>query len=430
MRVAFLTLGCKVNQYETQLLKEQFSALGYEESEINETADVFIINSCTVTAYANKKASQYIHKIRRTNPHSVIALIGCFPQAFPEEAIEIAETDIICGTRDKFKITELVNEFLQNHKKIIKVFPHEKGEPFENQCTTAHEEKTRAFLKIEDGCERFCAYCIIPKARGPVRSKPIAEIIKETEILVENGYKEIVLVGINLAMYGYDIGLRLIDAVREVCKVKGVQRVRLGSSEPMLVTAQDFIEMAGFKNICPQFHVALQAGCDKTLIRMGRIYNTDEYREIINVIKSDFVNPAITTDIIVGFPGETDEDFAETVNFVKEAGFAQTHIFPYSRRESTAADKMSDQVPEFVKTERAKELHEICDIERHKFLESQVGTIAEVLFENTVTDLGRKGHSLNYTPVFVNSPKAIRGEIHKVKIKATTDDGCIGEIID
>ncbi len=430
MRVAFLTLGCKVNQYETQLLKEQFLTLGYEETEINKTADVYIINSCTVTAYANKKARQAIHKIRRENPQAIIALTGCFPQAFPQEATEISEADIICGAKEKLRIYELIKEFSKNHERIIRIFPHKKGEKFESQSTTAHEDKTRAFLKIEDGCERFCAYCIIPKARGPVRSKPIDEIIKETEILVKNGYKEIVLVGINLAMYGYDIGLRLIDAVREVCRVDGVQRVRLGSSEPMLVTAEDFKEMATFKNICPQFHVALQSGCNKTLKHMGRIYNTDEYRQIINVIKSDFENPAITTDIIVGFPGETDEDFAQTVNFVKEAGFAQTHIFPYSRRENTAADQMPDQVPEFVKTERAKQLHEICNAQRQKFLESQVGTVAEVLFENTVTNLGRKGHSLNYTPVFVDSPQAVRGEIHKVRIKATTDDGCIGEIID
>ena len=430
MRVAFLTLGCKVNQYETQLLKEKFKALGYEETELSEKAEVYIINSCTVTAYANKKARQSIHRIRRNNPDSVIALIGCFPQAFPEEALDIKEADIIVGTYDKLKICDFVKEFSQKHEKIIRVTPHPKGEKFENQKTSAHEDKTRAFLKIEDGCERFCAYCIIPKARGPVRSKPIADIINETEILVKNGYKEIVLVGINLAMYGYDIGLRLIDAVREVCRVKGVERVRLGSSEPMLVTADDFKEMAAFKNICPQFHVALQAGSDKTLKRMGRIYNLDEYREIISVIKSDFENPAITTDIIVGFPGETNEDFNETVNFVKEMGFAQTHIFPYSRREGTSADKMTNQVPELVKTERVRLLNEIAHIERQKFLKSQVGTVAEVLFENTVTELGRKGHSLNYTPVFVSSKRAVRGEIHKVKIKATTEDGCIGEIID
>ncbi len=430
MRVAFLTLGCKVNQYETQLLKEQFLNLGYEETQINKTADVYIINSCTVTAYANKKARQAIHKIRRENPQAIIALTGCFPQAFPQEATEIFEADIICGAKDKLHIAELIKEFSLNHERIIRIFPHKKGEKFESQSTTAHEDKTRAFLKIEDGCERFCAYCIIPKARGPVRSKPIDEIIKETEILVKNGYKEIVLVGINLAMYGYDIGLRLIDAVREVCRVDGVQRVRLGSSEPMLVTAKDFKEMATFKNICPQFHVALQSGCNRTLKHMGRIYNTDEYRQIINVIKSDFENPAITTDVIVGFPGETDEDFSETVNFVKEAGFAQTHIFPYSRRENTAADQMPDQVPEFIKTQRAKQLHEICNAQRQKFLESQIGTVAEVLFENTATSLGRKGYSLNYTPVFVDSPQAVKGEVHKVKIKATTDDGCIGEIID
>lgn len=429
MRVAFYTLGCKVNQYETQLLKEHFKELSYEECSPREKADIYIVNSCTVTSHSNKKARQFIHKIKRDNPDSIVALIGCFPQVFTEEAMLIEEADIICGTKNKNQISDLIEEFKLTGKRIVKVMPHKKGETFEKQKTSAHEDKTRAFLKIEDGCERFCSYCIIPMARGPVRSKEIEDIIKETEVLVKNGYKEIVLVGINLAMYGYDKGLRLIDAVKAVCGVKGVERVRLGSSEPMLVTAEDFKEMSKYKNLCPHFHVALQAGCDKTLKSMNRIYNKEEYREIIDTIRENFENPAITTDIIVGFPGETDEDFEETLDFAKEMNFAQVHVFPYSRREGTKADFMPNQVEEYIKTQRSKTLIEECGVMRNNFLNSQVGKIMPVLFENTVNENGRMGHTMNYTPIFVNSSEAKQGQIQNVLVTKAFDEFCIGELI-
>ena len=266
-------------------------------------------------------------------------------------------------------------------------------------------------------------------ARGPVRSKEIADIVKETEVLINNGYKEIVLVGINLAMYGYDKGLRLIDAVKAVCNIDGVERVRLGSSEPMLVTAEDFKEMSKYKNVCPHFHVSLQAGCDKTLKNMNRIYNKEDYRKIIRTINENFENPAVTTDVIVGFPGETDEDFNETLEFVKEMNFAQVHVFPYSRREGTKADLMTNQVEEYIKTQRSKILIEECESIRKKFLSSQVGKIMPVLFENTVNENGRMGHAMNYTPIFVNSPKALQGHIQNVLITEAFEEYCIGKLV-
>ncbi|MEG3006723.1 MAG: tRNA (N(6)-L-threonylcarbamoyladenosine(37)-C(2))-methylthiotransferase MtaB [Oscillospiraceae bacterium] len=430
MRIAFYTLGCKVNQYETQLLKEHFSSLGYVECDVEEKADVYIVNSCTVTLAANKKSRQVIHRFRRINPDAIIALIGCFPQAFANEAELIKEADIISGTKDKLSISNLIDEFMQNGERIVRITPHKPQEKFENTTSTAHEEKTRAFVKIEDGCERYCAYCIIPKARGNVRSKPIDSIVEEVKILAEKGYKEVVLVGINLAMYGVDLGLRLVDAVKAVCKVEGIERVRLGSSEPMLVTIDDFVQMAEYKNVCPHFHIALQSGSDAVLKRMKRPYNTEQYKNIIDAVRENFDNPAITTDIIVGFPDETDEEFNQTIDFVKKLNLAMAHIFPYSRREGTVAYDMPNQVPESVKTKRAKILHEVCEELRKNYLKSQIGTKALVLFENTTNEYGRMGHTPNYTQVYGKNEIAKRGEIKQVLITDVVEEFCIGEIIE
>lgn len=429
MRVAFYTLGCKVNQYETQLLKEQFSQKGYEICEPNEIADVYLVNSCTVTQMANKKSRQAIHKFKRENPNAVVALMGCFPQAFKDEACLINEADIIIGTKNKNNVLNYVEKFLQDNKKVIDVIPHKNGEKFENGAFVSHEDKTRAFVKIEDGCERYCAYCIIPKARGKVRSKPIDEIAAEVSALVKNGYKEIVLVGINLAMYGVDFNLRLIDAVKAVCEIKGVERVRLGSSEPMLVTAEDFLEMSKYKNICPHFHIALQSGSDEVLKNMNRPYTTEQYSEIIKTVRENFDNPAITTDIIVGFPGETDEQFNETIEFVKNINLSMVHIFPYSRREGTKAYDMPNQVSEFKKTQRAKALNDVCEKLKKDFLNNQVGVKTKVLFENTTNQYGRMGHTPNYTQVYVCDNSIKRGDIKDVVITQVIDDFCIGKLL-
>ena len=336
-RIALTTVGCKVNQYETEVLAELFRARGYEVVSPDAEAEICLLNSCTVTSTGDQKTRQLLRRMKKRNPGAIAVLTGCFPQAFPEAAAAIPEADIVTGELARAKIPDLVERFFQTGERIVEIPEHKRGEEFESMQVTGLGNRTRAYVKIEDGCERYCSYCIIPKARGPIRSKPMEDIERELLSLAEAGYKEVVLVGINLSSYGKEIGLRLIDAVRLACSVPGIKRVRLGSLEPELLSDEDIHEMASFPTFCPQFHLALQSGCDRTLRSMNRHYDTAEYERIVRTIEKAFDGemPALTTDIMVGFPGETDEDFQASADFAEKIGFARVHVFSYSRREGT-----------------------------------------------------------------------------------------------
>ncbi|HAN44580.1 MAG TPA: tRNA (N(6)-L-threonylcarbamoyladenosine(37)-C(2))-methylthiotransferase MtaB [Ruminococcaceae bacterium] len=429
MRAAFYTLGCKVNQYETQILMQNFSALGYDIVDAEQQADIYVVNSCTVTASGDKKTRQIMRRFRRENPAAKIVLTGCFPQAFPNAAAMLPEADVITGSYNRAGLIAALQRCLATGERVVDITPHKRGETFESMKAEGFYEHTRAFVKIQDGCERYCSYCIIPTARGPVRSKPLDAIKDELARLARQGYKEAVLVGINLSCYGSDINLRLIDAVEAACDIHGIERVRLGSLEPELLTDGDIIRLSQMDKLCPQFHLSLQSGCDATLKRMNRHYDTVEYTRIVDSLRRHFENPAITTDIMVGFPGESDEEFEQSLQFAKNIGFAQAHIFAYSRRDGTAAAKMPNQVPQSVKAKRAELMAMAAAELKQSFLKSQIGRTEQVMFENTQNELGTEGYTKNYTPVCVRSQHDIRRKLLTVKITGAGGDFCTGEIV-
>ena len=341
MRAAFYTLGCKVNQYESQAMEELFRRRGYEIVPPSQEAELYIVNSCTVTSSGDKKTRQIVRRLRREHPLAVVALTGCLPQTDPRAAEELPEADLVLGTRERRTVVEAVEEYLARRQRLVRVLPHEAEEPFEPLEALGDDGHTRAFLKIQDGCTQFCAYCIIPFARGPLRSRELAALREEIAGLAAAGYREVVLTGINLSLYGRELGLRLPDAVEATASVPGIDRVRIGSLEPELLTDEDIARLAAVPQLCGQFHLSLQSGCDATLARMNRHYTAARYREIAGALREKFPGCAITTDVITGFPGETPEEFAETCRFVREMGFAMVHIFPYSVRPGTPAAGMT-----------------------------------------------------------------------------------------
>ncbi len=431
MRASFFTLGCKVNQYETQILKQLFSAHGYDIVQFGEAADVCVINSCTVTDIGDRKNRQALHRARRENPGAVLALTGCMPQAFPEQSQLLTEADVVTGSYNRKGLLAAIQTHLATGERVIDIASHHRGEQFEQMQADAFIEHTRAFVKIEDGCERYCSYCIIPTARGPVRSKPIEALQNELTALSSAGYREAVLVGINLSCYGSDIGLRLIDAVRCAANTPGIERVRLGSLEPELLTRKDIRAMKELPGFCPQFHLSLQSGCDETLRRMNRHYTTAQYMDIVEMIRAEFDNCALTTDIMVGFPGETDEEFEQSLAFFRAVGFAKAHVFAYSMREGTRAAQMNGQVPQQVKTTRSRRMLQAADHARDVFLRTQVGRTESVLFESRENDYFC-GYTANYTPVKMLCPAdaALRGQIFSVCITDVSEDGCIAQPTD
>ncbi len=430
MRIAFTTLGCKVNQYETELLAELFAKEGYDIVESQDYADIYVVNSCTVTASGDKKTRQLLRRLKKQNPAAIAVLTGCYPQAFPEEAEKVTEADIITGTRNRRELPAIVREALAGGQRIVRIPAHERREAFESMSVTGLRGRTRAFIKIQDGCERYCSYCIIPTSRGPIRSKPLDELCEELKVLGAAGYREVVLVGINLSSYGADLGLRLIDAIELACTVPGIERVRLGSLEPELLTADDIARMAAQPKFCPQFHLALQSGCDKTLRAMNRHYDAAEFERITVDIRHAFENPSFTTDIMVGFAGETEQDFEESVAFAKKIGFAKMHVFSYSRRPGTAADKRPNQIPPAVKEDRSRRMLAAAAEMRKSFLLSQLGKTEEVLIETTRSPLGFEGFTKNYTPVYVDCPENLCGTIQKIRLDAVLEEHCVGSIID
>lgn len=434
MKSFYYTFGCKVNQYETENIKEAMLSQGYEATDDHAEAEVCIINTCTVTAQSDSKCRQLIHKIRKDNPECLIVLAGCFPQAFEKQATEMSECDIIVGTGAKKEIPQLIKEYITHGERIVKIVPREKGEAFEKMTNTGADSKTRAYIKIQDGCDQYCTYCIIPKARGHICSKPLEDIAPEVQQLVDSGHKEIILTGINLCCYGRDFkdGTRLIDAIETACGCKGDFRVRIGSIEPELISDSDIQRMAKLEKLCPHFHLSLQSGCDETLKRMNRHYDTAEYETLCKKLREHFPNCAITTDIMVGFAQETEEEFQQSLDFAKRIAFAEAHIFPYSRRPGTVADRMSGQLDRKSKHRRAAQMAQVCNETKAAYLQSLVGTVQEVLFEKETSPKYHQGHAPNYVTVKIpreSENVSLRRQLIKIKITSADGEFCYGDTI-
>ena len=427
MRAAFYTLGCKVNQYETEYMSELLKNAGFEIVSPTEEADYYIVNSCTVTATADQKTRQNIRKFKRKHPNSTVILTGCMPQAFPEEADALKEADIVLSNKNDGDILSLINEYQINKKRIIEINSHQQGDCFGECKITNFNDRIRAFVKIEDGCDRFCSYCIIPKSRGRVRSKSLNSLKAEVDALAENGIKEIVLVGINLSAYGKDENFDLVDAVKICAENKNIIRIRLGSLEPDHITDDIIDRLSKINKFCPQFHISLQSGCNKTLKNMNRHYTAEEYKSLCDKLRSTFNDASITTDVMVGFHQETQEDFNISLDFVKEIEFEKVHVFPYSERTGTAASKKGDDVPKAEKECRAEIMIKATDEIRHNYLHALVGRKAEVLFESEVEEGIYQGYTKSYLPVRIKSNKNIIGSLITVTIKDYCDDFCIAE---
>lgn len=428
MKFHIITLGCKVNQYESELMSELLISSGYKKCDDHIDADVCIINTCTVTATGDAKCRKYIHRVRRENPDVILVLCGCMTQASAGNIDIYADCDIVMGNTSRRDIVCLLDEYLKDRRQIIRISPHTKDEAFEPMSIGRFEERTRAFVKIEDGCNRFCTYCIIPYARGRVRSKSIDSLREEVEKLASAGYKEMVLVGINLSAYGIDIGADIYDAVEAVSRVEGIKRVRLGSIEPERMDRDILKKLSGIKEFCPHFHLSLQSGCDETLRRMRRHYTTSEYAGIVADIRELFDNPSITTDVMVGFVGETEDEFKASVEFCDSIGFAKAHVFPYSIRKGTAAERMNGHIPESDKHRRADIMIHHTDAQEKHFLQSQVNKKSTVLIERTVDDYS-VGYTANYTKVRAYDVSLISGELYDVIITGWQYDYCVGEVL-
>lgn len=427
MKVTFYTLGCKVNQYETESMREQLTAAGYDCFGDTRDADIVVINSCTVTAESDRKTRQAVRKYRRMLPNAIIILCGCVPAAFPEIADALPEADIIFNNAGEGRLPKLLAEYLSSKQRIIDIKEHKKGEEYRTPEITDFSERTRAFVKIEDGCDRFCSYCIIPTARGRVRSRSIESIKSEISALAAKGFSEVVLVGINLSAYGKDTGLNLCDAVSAAASVDGILRVRLGSLEPDHISEEMLLKLKSESKFCPQFHLSLQSGCDETLKRMNRHYDSEYYRSLIARIREVFPDSSITTDIMVGFAGETEEEFRKSLAFAREIGFAKAHIFAYSRRKGTRADNFEGQVENSVKAKRSQIMIEACGECEKEFVDRQLGRVFPVLFETH--DGGFcEGYTPNYTRVRAKGDKCLCGGIYPVLLKTRDGDCCIGEI--
>ncbi len=427
MKIAFYTLGCKVNQYETQSLREICRKRGHKTVSDTEDFDCIVINSCTVTAESDRKARQQLNKFKRENPNAVTVLTGCSVQV-SDKTGSLPQADIVVGNTDLERIITLAEEFFANRQAVTEITPHTRGEKFNTPCISSFDERTRAYIKIEDGCERYCTYCIIPFARGFVRSKPLEEIRKEAGALAQNGYREIVLTGINLSAYGKGEDLDLCDAVEAVAEVEGIERVRLGSLEPDHISNAMLKRFKSCPKFCPQFHLSLQSGSDGVLKRMNRHYDTAFYFDLVTRIREIFPCAGISTDVMVGFPEETQEEFAQSLEFCRKVGFAKTHIFAYSRRKGTLADKMENQITKALKQERSQQMHRVALESEQAFMKNTVGQSLEVLFETEEEGL-YFGYTPNYIRVGVKAAENLSGKVKKVKITRVNKDFCQGELI-
>lgn len=417
---AFYTLGCKVNQYETEAMSEIFSKNGYKIADFNEVCDVYVINTCTVTSIGDRKSRQMIRRAKHLNPNSIVAVVGCYSQVSPDEVAKIEGVNIILGTKDRKNLCEIADKMLaekENQKKVTDVENALKNREYEELEIKEYAEKTRAFVKIEDGCNEFCTYCIIPFARGPVRSRKLENIVKEVEFLAQKGFCEVVLTGIHLASYGKDLkNVSLSDVICAAAEVPGISRIRLGSLEPRILTEEFIQKIAGTKKVCNHFHISLQSGCDETLKRMNRKYTTAEYENSVKLLRRYFDNPAIATDIMVGFPGETDEEFEKSLAFMEKIAFADAHVFSYSNRKGTKADVMENQIDPKVKEVRHKAMEGTVARLKNEYLESMEGKNLSVLFEQEISDGVYEGTAENYAKVIMKSGADISKKCKTVKI--------------
>lgn len=433
-KIKYITFGCKVNQYETQCLESAFGERGFMPAG-DGAPDCIVINSCTVTSSGDSKSLYAVRKLRRDFPDAVIVLTGCLPQAAPGIQKELPEADIITGTRNRKQLPELVEEVLKERHRITDISPYDRNDPFEvmEYCggITENSAHTRAFVKIQDGCNCFCTYCIIPYARGRCRSKPLGVLRSEAERLAAEGYREIVLTGINIAFYGAEYGLSLADAAEVCCRTEGIERVRLGSIEPEMLPESDILRLSELPELCPQFHLSLQSGCGRTLKAMHRRYTPEEYLSLTRTLLRYFPDAAFTTDIMTGFPGETEEDFAESLTFAEKIGFAKIHVFQFSPRKGTPAAAM-EQVPENVKKLRADRMKALAADLRRRYLEKQIGKTVPVLFERETDNEYAHGYAPDFTLVKIPGKKAkksLRNSIFYVTIEASSSDHCVGRII-
>lgn len=433
--VAFCTLGCKVNQYETDAMEELFQKSGYAIRDFHEAADVYVINTCTVTNMADRKSRQMLHRARKKNPDAVIVAAGCYVQASAETIEADTAIDLIVGNNRKGQIVDMVEEFMERHNRAVNLIDINHTSDYETLGITRVSEHTRAYIKIQDGCNQFCSYCIIPYARGRVRSRKAEEIIAEVSGLAAAGYKEIVLTGIHISSYGTDFGnIGLADLVERLAAVKGIERIRFGSLEPGIVTEEFVRRLARIPQICPHFHLSLQSGCGETLKRMNRHYTPEDYKQRCELLRKYFDRPAFTTDVIVGFPGETDEEVEATEKFLEEIHFAEMHVFKYSPRKGTRAAKMPDQVNETVKTQRSARLLALGGKMSEDYRKLCEKKVLEVLAEEPVSVDGETfwtGHSREYIKCGIPSDKILSNQVVRCQMTGTKrEDFVICEIID
>ena len=428
MKVAIYTLGCKVNQYETQAMEQELRSRGHEVVDFSAVADAYVVNSCSVTAVSDQKSRQMLHRIRRQHPEAVAALCGCYPQTHVEDVRKL-DVDLIGGTGDRVKFIDLLEQTVEEKGRIEAIDKAFERRVFEVLPAGGMNERTRAMLKVEDGCVNFCTYCIIPYARGPVRSLPLEKAAEQAAELKAEGYREIVLTGIEISSWGKDLknGLELIDLIEAICAAAPGVRIRLGSLEPRTITEDFCRRAAALPTLCPQFHLSMQSGCDATLKRMNRKYNTARFVQSIELLNQYFEHPAVTTDMITGFPEETEEEFAQSLDFIQRCGFAQMHIFPYSIRPGTPAAKMT-QIPKTVKEERAKRAAAVAAEMQRNYLKGCVGKIYPVLFEQPKGDKFF-GHAPNYMEVLVEGEN-LHNAVKNVRILAVEGDALLGEIIE
>jgi threonylcarbamoyladenosine tRNA methylthiotransferase MtaB len=434
MKVAFSTLGCRVNQYESEAMAEKFIREGYEVVGFDSFADVYVINTCTVTNMGDKKSRQIIGRARRENEDAVIAVVGCYSQIAPTEVGNIEGVDVVLGTRNKGEIVYWVNKAIDEGKQQIQVSPVLKNNVFEDLNIEEYQDKTRAFLKIQDGCNRFCSYCLIPYARGAVCSKDPEKIKEEVKKLSEHGFKEIILSGIHTASYGVDLEQKvtLVDILEVIEAIDGIERVRIGSIDPTFFTEEVVDRISKLKKLCHHFHLSLQSGCDETLNRMNRKYTAKDYKDIVQVLRTHFQDVSITTDVIVGFPGETEEEFEATYNFLKDIKLTKTHIFKFSPRKGTRAASMEKQVDGNIKEERSKLLITLNEENEKQFIETLNGTTQKVLFEQAVSNMEGyyEGYTENYVRVVAKFDcDSVIGKIMPTKIIESNIDYAVGEII-
>lgn len=431
MKVAFHTLGCKVNQYETEAMEEMFLYHNYEVVDEEEVADVYVINTCTVTNMSDRKSRQFIRRSKKLNENSVIAVVGCYSQVSPEEVEKIEGVDVIIGTSDRIRVVELCEEAKEKNEKINIVRDIKKQKTFETINIEEIKEKTRAYMKIQDGCNQYCSYCIIPYARGPIRSRERDDILEEANRLSKAGFKEIILTGIHVASYGKDLGkLRLIDIIEDIAKIDGIERIRLSSVEPNLVDEDFMSRIVATGKVCDHFHLSLQSGSDTVLERMNRKYSSSEYYEKVELIRKHMPNAGLTTDIIVGFPGETDEEFNETMEFVKKVEFSRIHVFKYSKRDGTPAAESKDQVHGEIKNERSEKLIELASNLMENFGRKFIGKRLSVLIEEESKDNATymEGYSTNYIRVKIEKNDDLYGKIEDVLIDKVEGEDLIGTI--